>query len=170
MKENWQRHLPPGIDWRRERKWLLWGGVAASGYSLGFLIAYRRCYAQLFLWDGGKKLLDTSAVMPDFAQVLDGSLAGFLILALCMVALAAYHYAYHYQDGKSIYLMKRLPDGWELHRRCLTLPLLGAIASVCAALLLLLLYFAVYLVFTPKACLPPQQWQNLWSVLGRVWG
>jgi uncharacterized membrane protein YqhA len=90
---------------------------------------------------------------------------GFLILALCMLALIVYHYAYHYQGSKSIYLMKRLPNRWEMHRRCITLPLLAALICLIAAIAFLLIYFGIYMVFTPKECLTLGQWQKIWSVL-----
>lgn len=160
-----ERHVPPGVNVPQELKWLAWGGAGSLLYSFAFLIRYIDSYQSLFSWTGTSRVLDTAAAMPDFAEVLDGSLAGFLILALGMAAVVAYHYAYHYQGSKSIYLMKRLPSRWELHRRCITLPVLAAASSLCAALLMLLFYFVIYMIFTPEACLAPHQWQKLWSVL-----
>lgn len=162
-KYDLHRHVPPGLDPAQELGWFAGGLGISLLYSLGFLIRYDNEYQSLFVWDGFMKTLDTSAVMPDFVQILGGSLNGFLILALCMVAVAVYHYSYYYQGSKSIYLMRRLPSRWELPRRCLTLPLLGIITCLCIALLLLLIYYAVYMKFTPQACLAPQQWQKLWS-------
>jgi hypothetical protein len=64
----------------------------------------------------------------------------------------------------SIYLMKRLPDPSERHRRALMLPLLAIAATVVLAILLRLIYFAVYLLATPKTCLPDEVWQQLWRL------
>jgi hypothetical protein len=158
-------HVPPGVNLRQELNWLVYGGVAGLLYSLKFLIHYAKNYERLFLRDGMSKVLNTRAVMPDFMEILGSSLGGFLILALCMGAVAIYHYAYHYEGSKSIYLMKRLPNRRELPRRCITLPLLGTLACLCASLFLLFIYFAVYMAFTPPACLTPHQWQKIWSVL-----
>lgn len=164
-KNSLVRHVPPGVNLNQELGWFA-GGIGVSLlYSLGFLIRYGNEYESLFSWDGLAKVLNTSAVMPDFVQILGGSLNGFLVLALCMAAVAAYHYSYHYQGSKSIYLMRRLPDRWELPRRCLTMPLMGILACLCVALLLLLIYYGVYMAFTPRACLAPYQWQKIWSVL-----
>jgi hypothetical protein len=160
-----ERHVPPGVSLVQELGWLAVGGGSGLLYSLRFLGDYLMAYQSLFVWEGTRRILDTSKVMPDFVEVLGNSLNGFLLLALCMLPLLIYHYTYHYQGSKSIYLMKRLPSRWELPRRCITLPLLGVTASLVAALLLLLLYFAVYLAFTPRACLSPGQWQKLWSAL-----
>ena len=82
--------------------------------------------------------------------------------SLCLVLLAAYHYAYHRQGSKSIYLMRRLPSKLELHRRCLTLPIAGILIALLTAFLLLLIYYAVYMNVTPAECLMPGQWQKLW--------
>ncbi|KPU45624.1 hypothetical protein OXPF_08570 [Oxobacter pfennigii] len=165
LERKFERYVPPGANVRQELKWFAWGGAVSLLYSFGFLIRYLNDYSSLFLWDGSLRVLDISATMPDFIEVLGSSLIGFLILELCMSAVIIYHYAYHYQGSKSIYLMKRLPSRFELHRRCVTLPVLAVTASLCAALMLLLIYFAIYMAFTPKACLTPHQWQKIWSVL-----
>ena len=103
--------------------------------------------------------------MPDFVTLLGHYLIGFLLVALCMLAIVAYHYLYHRQGSKSIYTMRRLPDGMVLHRRCWTLPVLMALASLLAAFVLLMIYYAIYMFVTPDACLTPGQWQKLWSVI-----
>lgn len=160
-----ERSVPAGLNYRQELQWLAYGGVASLIYSLGFLIRYSHHYQSLFQQVGASRLLDTSAVMPDFVEILGSGLIGFLVLTLCMAALLINHYAYHYQGSKSIYLMQRLPSRWELHRRCITLPLLAVIVCLCVALLLLLVYFAIYLAVTPPACLAPQQWPRIWNAI-----
>ncbi len=165
FKEKLTHYAPPGVNLGQELGWFV-GGISVSVlYSLSFLFRYSREYQSLFLWDGVTRVLDTDAVMPDFVKVLGGSLSIFLVLALSMAAVAIYHYSYHYQDSKSIYLMWRLPNRWELPKRCLALPLMGILACLCVALMLLLIYYAVYMVFTPQACLAPAQWQKIWSVI-----
>jgi len=163
------RHVPPGVDGKRELIWLAVGGALCLLYSLSFFIVYLDHYQALFVWDGTARILNTEAVMPDFIALLGNSLTGFLILALCLPALIFYHYAYHYRDSMSIYLMKRLPDRWELHRRCISLPFCGILACCGAAFILLLVYFGVYMLLTPSACLAPDQWQKIWiAFLGVV--
>lgn len=63
-------------------------------------------------------------------------------------------YDYHRKATKSIYLMRRLPDKWELHRRCWGRPLIYCILSLLAVAGMTVLYFLAYLVFTPWECLP----------------
>lgn len=168
LKRRLEGNVPAGLNYRQELTWLAYGGAASFLYSLGFLLRYSHHYRSLFLQVGAAQVLDTSAIMPDFVEVLGSGLVGFLILALGMAALVINHYAYHYQGSKSIYLMQRLPNRWELHRRCITLPLLAVIVCLCVALLLLLVYFAVYMTVTPPACLAPEQWQQIWNAVRGV--
>ena len=102
--------------------------------------------------------------MPDFVEILGKGLLGFLIVSTLMIAAAVMHYLYHFHESKSIYTMWRLPNRWELHRRCLTLPAVGLAISAVAAMLFLLLFYAVYMNITPDVCLTPGQWQKIWSV------
>jgi hypothetical protein len=156
------RFAPPGLELKQEFQFFVIGTICAALYSLSFLIRFTDALSQLYWRNGLERTLIPDAVMPDFRELLGSSLAGFLVIGLCMIPFALYHYAYHRQGSKSIYLMRRLPDRWELHRRCLTLPALGAVICLILALLLLLLYFAIYLLATPDACLTPDQWQKLW--------
>lgn len=160
-----QRLVPPGVDARQELRWLLGGWALSFVYSLGFVIRMVQERSMLYRVAGSGRVLRTGVAMPDFAGLLGRHLYGFLIVALCMLAIVAYHYLYHRQGSKSIYTMRRLPDGMELHRRCWTLPVLMALASLLAAFVLLMIYYVAYMLVTPKSCLTPGQWQKLWSVI-----
>ena len=50
----------------------------------------------------------------------------------------------------------------ELHRRCLTLPICAAFGCAVCAFVLLLVYFAIYMLMTPQECLQPEQWYKIW--------
>jgi hypothetical protein len=97
-------------------------------------------------------------MMLPFLDILGGRMMGFAAAALCMVPLSIYHYAYHYSGAKSIYVMRRIPDKFELHRRCLALPILGALAYAVMAALLILIYLGIYVAVTPEKCMLPGQW------------
>lgn len=79
----------------------------------------------------------------------------FVLLAMGMVLLAVWNYLGFYRKSKSIYLMRRLPDRWEVPRRCLTLPLLTVLAGVLLSLLLALLFLPLYLTLPPQEAIPP---------------
>ena len=164
MKKGLERNVPAGIDYRTELRWIGNGLLAGFLFSIGFFTRFQSNYQALFHWNETGKTLKEYAVMPDFVYVLNYGLAGFLILAVCMILLAAYHYAYHYMGSKSIYLMRRLPDRWALFRRCGTLPAIAVVCCLLAAFILLLCYYGFYMWVTPEACLQPGQWQKIWMV------
>lgn len=165
MKLELLRLSPPGYKLRQEGAVFIWGLVSALIYSFGFLWRYCDARNGLYNYLGGKKTLLPDAVMPDMIELLGSALAGFFVLALCMLAMIIFRYAYHRQGSKSIYLMRRLPSKAELHRRCLVLPILAALACLLLAAAVLLGFYGIYMTATPKECLMPDQWQKIWSVL-----
>lgn len=106
------RWVPMGLKGETELKGLAWGGVVSLLYSLTFWLNFADAYNELFQYVGNQRVLMEDARMPLFAELLAESrpMAGFWITAACMAALAAWHYAYHYQGSRSIYLMRRLPS------------------------------------------------------------
>ena len=96
-------------------------------------------------------------MMQDFWQLLHvdfDSLDGFLLFYMVMLGLMVYHYLYYYQDSKSIYLMRRLPDRWEMHRRNVVLPLAAIVIGFLTEMVVLLLYYGIYVICTPTQCMP----------------
>lgn len=161
-KPDLSRHAPLGVNVSSEWHGYVAGLVVAVCYSMIFLIRYFNARANLYEWTLKGEQLIEGAIMPDFAELMDGMLLVFAAIALTMAGLAVYHYIYHYQDTKSIYVMRRLPSRWELHRRCLTLPVVGLLLCGAAVMLLILLYFWIYMGCTPEECLVPGQWGRFW--------
>lgn len=162
------RWAPPGLDTGPETRWFLIGWACAAAFAcLYYCNRFFSARAELydFGYGGPTSVLLPGAVMPDFAALLGGWWIGFAVVAVCALGLAAAHYAYHWQGGRSIYLMRRLPDRFVLHRRCLTLPALGLALCLLSAAVLLPLFYWLYISATPEECLTPQQWQKLWSVI-----
>ena len=58
-----------------------------------------------------------------------------LVVLAALLLIPCNYYAF-WRGAKSIYLMRRLPDRWELARRCLAIPLLTV---ACALLLVVIL-------------------------------
>lgn len=148
------RYAPVGMKLHMEKT--IWGLclIASWIYSGLFLVRFADACGELYEYNGVKQVLMEGARMERFGTLLGNGLNGFAITAMVMMLFSIYHYLYHFQDSKSIYLMRRLPNRWELSRRCLTLPVAAAVLSLAAAVLLLGFYFGIYLVFTPKGCLP----------------
>lgn len=90
----------------------------------------------------------------------------FPLLMLAGLALAGYNWACFRRGSRSIYLMRRLPDRWELARRCLTIPLVLILGAVVLTVVLLALYYAIYLWGTPAQCLRSGQLEKLWANFG----
>ena len=160
------RHAPPGIKLEWEKQFFVAGWIGSLLVSFGFLIRYFGKLSELYIYRSGSvRELDVTRVMPDFYEILDGCLRFYIIFAVCMLLLIVYHYAFHYMGSKSIYTMRRLPNKWELHRRCLILPIASALILLASAGITLLLWFAIYMLCTPEQCLMPDQWTKLWEAI-----
>ena len=164
--EKWERYAPPGADVKKHLSRFS-GLILLSGFYalICFLLRYLTARRNLYYYTGGQHILRPDAVMPDFAEMTVHMFLFHIILFIFLLGRIAGNYASFYRGSKSIYLMKRLPDPMERHRRCLALPLAGTAVIALTALIVLLICYMVYLLFTPAQCLTPGQWQKLWSVI-----
>ena len=161
-KPDLSRYAPLGINVRSEWQGYVAGLAVAIVYSMIYLLRYFNAQENLYEWTlKGRELIE-GAVMPDFAELMDGTLLVFLAIALTMMGLVIYHYIYHRLDTKSYYVMRRLPNRWELHLRCLTLPMTGLLICGAAALIMITIYYWIYMGCTPEECLMPGQWGRFW--------
>lgn len=159
------RWIPLGCDARRERNWILYGALAGALVNLRFVLAYLSARGDLYGYHGGVRELLPGAVIAPFSELLGWGLLGCYAAAAAMAALAVWHYAVHFRGSRSIYRMRLLKTHpWELLRRCLALPLLGAAVFLAEALALRLLDYLIYALATPQACLPPLGWDALWGL------
>jgi len=71
------------------------------------------------------------------------------VVAVVALPQICINYASHRMGSRSDYLMRRLPDRWEWHRRCLTVPLAAVALSALLVLALLVIFFLVYQYRTP---------------------
>lgn len=141
------------------------------------LVSYARFQALLnhavsTLFSGhiGESPLLEGARMKYFAYLICGNdpayswyglpvFAHFTLLFLGAALLAFVNYSNFRNGSKSVYLMRRLPDRWEYHRRCLALPLMTILAGLVSIPILIGLFYAIYLHATPEQCLQPDQWE-----------
>lgn len=160
------KRLPEGYSPSKEIA-VFFGGLFLSAAYTMILFLHRFFEARSFLyqWVGNKWILRPDACISSLSTLLDHAFFGFFLLFLLPILLAGIHYLYHTKGSKSIYLMKRLPDPRELHRRCLFLPCLMILGILAAILLLFLLCLVIYLVGTPDGCFPPDIIKPLRSVL-----
>lgn len=163
IRKNINRHkfdnyTPPGIAFAGQFRLFLLGLGIAVIWSLGYyFIRYFIAYENLYVYRMSKKVLRENAVMTDFHVLLEdgvGCFTLFLVFYLVMCGLVVFYYLTYYQGSRSIYLMRRLPDRWELYRRCIVLPAAMILLGVVTQFALWMLYYGVYLTYTPEQCLP----------------
>lgn len=164
MKFDLSRHAPVGFEVQTEKDVFVAGMILSAIYSLRFFWEYSDD-EWLIYTSGSKEIVRPGSTMTSFAELIDGCLMGFGIVAAVMIAFIVWHYVYHTQESRSIYLMRRLPNRWELHRRCLTLPVVGMAICGLAAFGFLMLYYVFYMTATPAECIAPGQWELLWREL-----
>lgn len=156
-----KRHLPVGWEWEPLKSWLSWAH-GLSGLSLiAFLDRYFDARAALYHWehDAAGRLvreLVPGRMMPRFPELVRGMpLLGVWCFLVLMALQAGRYYRYHRQESMAVYTMRRLPDRWEYHRRCLAQPVLSTIAEVLLFAVLLTLCWLLYYFATPAGHLPP---------------
>ena len=156
---------PPGVNGAKEVRWTLIGvGLSAAAGLLGFLYQLSdQCNFVKRIIEGGS----LSEEIGTFRGILGGNLFCFALVNLAMAGVLLYHIDLHYRGSRSIYLMRRLPQRWELLRRCAALPLLGLLCSVLVWGLLQLLLFWMYLTIPPQDFLPPLYEGGFWAALSR---
>lgn len=154
-KFDWNRSLPAGIRWEEVRQKISLGLGFAGVWSLGILYRYLVIRSSLFYTSpAGKVEIFHDARMPAFDSLVYGlPLAGFGCYFGAMLLAVGYFYLYHRMGSMSVYLMRRLPNRWELHRRCWTVPVLGALAGLVLLGMLLGVYYLIYRFCTPAQCL-----------------
>ncbi len=140
LKIKWEKHVPPGFEWETERGLFIAALVIACLWSMGFFINFS---------DAVHYAIDRNDV-PYFYEVLGKSFFCFPIAIVFMLASIALNYAHYHSGSKSIYLMRRLPNGWELHRRSITVPLWSAAITLAAAVVLFFIYYGVYMLWISK--------------------
>lgn len=156
-----QKYLPVGIAAKTELTGIGAGIIIALLRSLFFFDSYFDLYSELYEYFGDRRVLITERKIADFYIIAEGCFDWFLIVIFMLVALTAFHYAYHYKDSKSIYTMKRLTKKNELYIRCLTVPLISIVICIITVGILLLVYYKFYMAYTPPECLTDEQWEKL---------
>lgn len=85
--------------------------------------------------------------MPEFFPMIRNCFDVTIWYIVAMLGMSAYNYLYHYGSYKSIYLMRRLPNSWEFHRRCLCIPFLGVVSVGVLIILMIIGFYGYYCLF-----------------------
>lgn len=150
--------LPPNMAAERVHDWILWSLIApALVCALAFLCRYREAYDALWYssYSPHAGELLGSVLMQPFAVCVLWTLIVYPLLAAVALATAAVLYSSYYQGSRSIYLMRRLPDGRSLLRRQVwTAPVCWALTILLSGAVLLGLCWLLWRFKTPAECLP----------------
>ena len=164
MKKDLTYYAPPGMELKQEKKIFVTGMILSSLFSLMvFGIEFSDCLEKLYWKNGAERTVIPGAMMTNFVELFGEAFIGFKVVFALMIAAAVMHYTYHFLESKSIYTMRRLPSVWELHRRCLTLPVGGMIISKGTAFLIVWICYGFYVGLTPAECVMSGQVQKIWE-------
>ena len=159
MRDRLGKWSPPGWDGSGEWYgfWILM--IFSILYSFQFWSRYWKAYQALFYFDRqiGEKVLEEGAVMEPFWELSEGCFLGcflgFFLLLFLSFLFAALRYFYYYQESRSIYLVRRLPDRGFLWKSCVVVPVLGILLDLFVMGMLCLTYWGCYRIFTPAETL-----------------
>lgn len=153
-KPDWDKLVPLGLSARQEGNWMAAGLVLAALCSLQIPVRYFQYLLEVLDTLRGENVAIERTYMIPFVWLLDDGLELFPIFLWVMPVLVVYHYLYHRMGTESRYLMRRLPNRWEYHRRCWGMPVVGAAAALALMGALVGLYYLIYILATPAQCLP----------------
>ncbi|MCR5784945.1 MAG: hypothetical protein K6G40_04770 [Eubacterium sp.] len=156
MKKNnlWERVLPPGGDklYQNHKAVFISVNILALLYSLLFWTAYSYDYAykDYPAWYSGVRFRTFSELF--FHQpgevVMDAN-GMFYVAAVAMLFMIFIYYRHFTAGSKSIYVMKRIKNEKRLLLNILFMPVLSAAVCVVNALLIMVIYYALYMIITP---------------------
>ncbi|MBQ5441666.1 MAG: hypothetical protein IIU36_05315 [Firmicutes bacterium] len=87
--------------------------------------------------------------MPFFSMLMSGTLIGVSIYTCYRIICAFLDMTYFTRGTKSVYLMKRINERMPIIQRCWGRALAGITAAIATALVLTLVCYTAYRVFTP---------------------
>lgn len=138
--------------------------IGALTAAIDFTVHYAATYRGMFYWDG--RLMDT-ALMGPFSAYVEPVVIVFGVVVLLALLSAVMLYSSYYLGGRSIYLMRRLPDGRQtLRRQVWTAPLVWAVCAVAAAAVVLGLCYLAWRFITPEQCIPTAE--NIQRVMNAI--
>lgn len=149
--------LPPNVNAEQVKGWII-ALLTITTLMCGILLlcSYPEDYRELFLrWGTEYQTLRPGAIIPEFDRYAIRTvyvIGGALLLTLASTALL---YSSYYQGSRSIYLMRRLPDGRRILRRQIwSVPLRVMVLLLLLGVVMLAASWLVWRFVTPEQCLP----------------
>lgn len=150
--------LPPNVDPGSTLSSLngaFIGGL--TGSMLWFVIKYSRDYQALFTYDSvlRKKMLVAGARIAPFTDYEGCALWLLVYFAIIAVVWAVLLYGSFSRGSRSLYLMRRLPEGRKpLFAYVLRAPVRYMVYGAMLCAVLLGVYYIIWRFITPESCLP----------------
>ena len=149
--------LPPNVNEEQVKGWII-ALLTITTLMCGILLlcSYPEDYRELFLrWGTEYQTLRPGAIIPEFDRYAIRTvyvIGGALLLTLASTALL---YSSYYQGSRSIYLMRRLPDGRRILRRQIwSVPLRVMVLLLLLGVVMLAASWLMWRFVTPEQCLP----------------
>ena len=165
LRRTLERILPPNVP-ADTMQGIIVGSLAigALAAAIDFTARYSTAYRSLFGWNGW---LSDTALMNSFSAYAEPVVIVFGVVVLLALLSAVMLYSSYYLGGRSIYLMRRLPDGRQtLRRQVWTVPLVWAVCAVAAAAVVLGLCYLAWRFITPEQCIPTAE--NIQRVMNAI--
>ena len=160
----WMRYAPPGVNLDQLKNFTFYSLTFCILLSM-FLFGNRLQAAHAALFDHITGELTGTLTGWDFIEILNRGMMSFSLVAIAHLALVLSNYLYFFEGSKSIYTMARVKSPWELHIRCWTLPVCGALLLLVCRVILTVLYFLIFLLATPKGIPMPGFYQLIGGLL-----
>ena len=148
--------VPPGVDGEKHADRLYTGLLlslilSCMGFVFSISLHWNRVQDYTPTTDANYVLSECDFLSTLLFPLIGVSIFfGFVYVAIAAIILAISYYRGFSQESQAIYLMHRLPDRWELARRCLSLPLMTIGICALAILVLTLIFFGIYWAITPE--------------------
>ena len=156
--KKWNLHqlVPPGVDGKKHADRLYTGLLlslilSCMGFVFSISLHWNRVQDYTPTTDANYVLFEYDFLSTLLFPLLGVSIFfGFVYVAIAAIILAISYYRSFSQGSEALYLMRRLPDRWELARRCLALPLITIGLCILSILVLTLIFFVIYWAITPE--------------------
>ena len=153
LRRTLERILPPNVP-ADTMHGIIVGSLAigALAAAIDFIARYSTAYRSLFGWNGW---LSDTALMNSFSAYAEPVVIVFGVVVLLALLSAVMLYSSYYQGSRSIYLMRRLPDGRRILRRQIwSVPLRVMVLLLLLGMVMLAASWLVWRFVTPEQCLP----------------
>ena len=160
-----ERILPPNVP-ADTMHGIIVGSLAIGALAAAIDFTARYSTAGLVL-TGIVVSVSETALMNAFSGYAEPVLLIFGLVVLLALLSSVMLYSSYYLGGRSIYLMRRLPDGRQtLRRQVWTAPLVWAVCAVAAAAVVLGLCYLAWRFITPEQCIPTAE--NIQRVMNAI--